>query len=308
MGSPWRKLLALLAKFIKFGSSFVGWPCECSGCKEKNTHKPFGNDPGEGWGLICNIFPPLTLRKDYKVETTMGGNCFGFVNQPTKHSPLIDQHPSHDVANHARRPFSNSHLVSLVGLRNEHLHHVVHLLCPVLLVGRNTLGGKQLQVIKLSQPPPMRSIGSSRQVFVIIIAVNDTEEHSLWPWWESGVVGLKELLGHCCSWHNNAWLGPCRKQQERIKEKYSSITSREREPKGWREWEMLQKENEEWKRTSVFHIDLRWPTPTHICVGIGFNILSMLHAISDAKERSFTLLGSFGRLGIVSKPNACLWT
>lgn len=112
---------------------------------------------------------------------TMGGNGFELVNQRTKHSPLIDEHPGHDVACHTKHPFSNSHFVSFVGLRNEHLHHVVHLMCPLLMVGHNTLGGKQLRDVKLSQPPPMRSIGSSSQVFVVIVAINDTEEHFLWP-------------------------------------------------------------------------------------------------------------------------------
>jgi hypothetical protein len=37
--------------------------------KENNPKK----QKGEGWGFICSISPPLTLKIDYKVEMTMGG-------------------------------------------------------------------------------------------------------------------------------------------------------------------------------------------------------------------------------------------
>lgn len=37
--------------------------------KENNPKK----QKGEGWGFVCSIFPPLTLKIDYKVEMTMGG-------------------------------------------------------------------------------------------------------------------------------------------------------------------------------------------------------------------------------------------
>ena len=126
--------------------------------------------------------------------------------------PLLDEHPGHVVGIHTIQPTLEVNCISFLGFFQQRLHHVLNLLCSDSLIWSMTRRRKQLGSTKPAELPPVRSVRSVGQVFVLSAskAQDDVGQFVRGPRWEHNIVGLTQLFRHISSGNHDARHGTCK--------------------------------------------------------------------------------------------------